>query len=322
MSAMIPNETQQPNLDLYGCTRKGRDRSAHSDEFLVAELKRAVRVHHASRSELDDSRKFGDNLAHVLLVADATDSPKGENNVGRLVMDEVMEDLLHALPWTPELDVDAEAHLRQELKETMRRCNRQVQEAARRVPARSDMAATMTMAFVRWPLAFLLHAGNCRAYLIRDQEIRQLTHDHTLAQQMVDQGDLDADEAETSRFASILWNAMGGDSKVRADLTVHRMQGGDSLLLCTQPLTTHLSDEHIRCIVQAHETAEGAAEELTRTVAGIGAKDDVTIALMRCGEHEASRVSSNDGEPMPSLSAGAAQEIPEPFASLSLPRDS
>lgn len=275
-------DNQEPKfVDTFGCSHIGNERSENGDQFMVAELKRSARVHHASKSQLDDTRRFGANQAHVLLVADGVSGQSGAKRASSLVVDEVMESILNAVPWTPDLDVESEAQLRHELKETVVRCNEQVTDAARTQPEKSDMASTLAMAFVRWPTAFVVHAGDSRAYLIRRGKIERLTTDHTFAQQLVDEGGMDPESAETSRFANVLWNAVGGDDRVKPELTMKTLQRGDTLLLCSDGLTSHLSDEAIRHIVESEDSAERACEELVKMVTGIGGHDDVTVAIAR-----------------------------------------
>jgi len=275
------NHNESMFVDTFGCSVTGKERDVNSDQFLVAELKRAARVHHASQSKLDDSRRFGANQAHVLLVADGAVDGREARTASSLVVDEVLESILNAVPWTENLDLESEARLRLKLKETVVRCNDQVADTARGVSEASDMASTLTLAFVRWPIGFIVHAGDSRAYLIRAGEIEQLTTDHTLAQQMVEKGALDPEQAETSQFAHMLWNAVGGDHRVKPELTVTRLERGDTLLLCSDGLTSHLNDGVIRRVVESESSVQDACEELVDTVMSLGGPDDVTVAMAR-----------------------------------------
>ena len=278
------NNSEPKHVDTYGCTLIGKDRAVNSDQFLVAELKRAAQVHHASNSNLDDSRRFGANQAHVILVADGVSGQAGARVASNLVVDEVMDSILNAIPWTSDLDVDSETDLRLELKETVERCNEQVTVAAGKMPEKSEMASTLTMAFVRWPTAFIVHAGDSRAYLIGDGAIEQLTTDHTFAQQMVEAGELDPEKAETSRFAKMLWNAVGGDSRVTPELTVRTLKSGDALLLCSDGLTSYLNADSVRHVVESKPSARAACEDLVGMIKSIGGHDDVTVAMARFEE--------------------------------------
>jgi len=307
--------TPQPiAIDTYGCSRTSKRGSKNGDQFLIAELKRAARVSHASRKQLDHSRRFGAQQAHVLLVANGVNGQPGASGV---VIDEVMESILNAVPWTPDLDVESEATLRHELKETLVRCNDHVIDAARRVPASPDMVTTVTMAFVRWPIAFIVHAGDSRAYLIRDGHIEQLTTDHTFAQQLVEDGELDPDAAETTQFANILWNAVGGDNNVTPELSTKILRSSDSLLLCSDGLSRHLSDGAIRYLVESKCSARDACEELIGTVASIGGHDNATVAMARFeDELEQGAVAT----PPPGRdAAAAAREIPRPAIDTGVP---
>ena len=303
------DNTDSRRVDTFGCSEIGKGHSVNGDQFVVAELKRAARVHHASKSSLDDSRRFGANQAHVLLVADGVSGHESARRASSLVVDEVMESILNAVPWSQELDVESEADLRQELEKTVQRCNEQVTDAALKAPEQSEMASTLTMAFVRWPTAFIVHAGASRAYLVRRGEIEQLTTDHTFAQQMVEDGELDAEKAETTRFADMLWNAVGGDSRVKPELTTKTLKAGDALLLCSDGLTSHLSDGAIRHLVESKSTAKEACEELVDMVTSIGGHDDVTVAMARFEEeamHPAPAVEA------PERIGAVAVDVPEP----------
>lgn len=296
-------------VDSFGCSKIGRDRETNADQFVVAELKRAARVHHASRPNLDDSRHFGANQAHVLVVADGVSDEVGAKIASSLVVDEVLESVLNGLPWTRELDVDSEANLRSALKKTVVRCNEQVSNATNTLPSSTDIASTLTMAFVRWPHAFVVHAGDSRAYLVRKNQIEQLTTDHTFAQQMVEDGSLSEEQAETSRFANMLWNAVGGDSRVEPELTVKTLQPGDSLLLCTDGLTSYLNDDAIQHLVSTERSSEAACSELVNMVTAIGGDDDVTVAMARFEDEIEAKVAA-DQAPRP-IARGRARRQPK-----------
>ena len=313
LSCAMTNTTSNSEpkyVDTFGCTHIGKDRAVNSDQFMVAELKRAAQVHHASNSNLDHSRRFGANQAHVILVADGVSGQSGARIASGLVVDEVMESILNAVPWTPDLDVESEVDLRQELKKTVVRCNDQVTDAARKTPERSDMASTLTMAFVRWPTAFIVHAGDSRAYVVGDGEIEQLTTDHTFAQQMVEAGELDPEKVETSRFANMLWNAVGGDSSVTPELTTKTLKSGDALLLCSDGLTSYLSADSIRHIVESKTSAREVCEELVGMVKSIGGHDDVTVTMARF-EEEVKEV-ANSAEMPTRDNTAVAVKVPKP----------
>lgn len=279
--ASTSNNSEPKHVDTFGCSLTGKDRDVNGDQFMVAELKRTAQVHHASNANLDGSRRFGANQAHVIVVADGVSGQPGAQVASSLVVDEVMESNLNAIPWTADLEIDSELGIRKALKQMVARCHELITDAAEKMPEKSKMASTITMAFVRWPTAFIVHAGDSRAYFVGDREIEQLTTDHTLAQQMVEAGELDPEKAETSRLANMLWNAVGGDSKVTPELTTKTLKSGDALLLCSDGLTKYLNADSIRQVSESKTSAREACEDLVRMVKGMGAHDDVTVAMAR-----------------------------------------
>ena len=74
------------------------------------------------------------------------------------------------------------------------------------------MGTTLTMAYVCWPLLYVVHVGDSRCYLLRGSRLRQITHDHTVAQQLVEEGVLSESDVEGSRWSHVLWNVVGGGS--------------------------------------------------------------------------------------------------------------
>lgn len=305
MTSMTKDSSSR-RVDTFGCSRTGAGHAVNGDQFLVAELKRAAQVHHASQSNLDDSRHFGANQAHVLLVADSSSAKPGRRSASSLVIDEVMDSILNVVPWSRDLDVVAEAALRQQLKKTVMRCNDEISKVALTMDDSGEMASTMTMAFVRWPTAFIVHAGDSRAFLLRDEDIEQLTTDHTFAQQMVDEGHMDPDRADTSRLARMLWNAVGGDSKVTPELTVKALRPGDSLLLCSGGLATSLDRNVIRDLCAAKTTSRKVCEELVRVAVREGSQDDLTAAMARFEEE--AEVLAADAPPDTKVQAEARTE--------------
>jgi protein phosphatase len=147
-------------------------------------------------------------------------------------------------------------------------------------PQRRGMGTTLTMAYVVWPRLYVVHAGDSRCYLLRYPHFRQITHDHTVAQKLVDAGEIEANDAETSQWSHVLWNVLGGDveeihpSVYRADLRL-----GDMLLLCTDGLTKHVLDETICEMLAESNSAERACHDLVAAANDAGGSDNVTVVV-------------------------------------------
>ena len=106
-----------------------------------------------------------------------------------------------------------------------------------------------------------------------------------MAQRLVDKGTLEADEAESSRFGHMLWNAVGGDESVSPELTSVRLRPGDALLLCSDGVTSHVSEDAIASVISSSDSAEEVCDELMRRVDHASGRDDATVAYARFQDH-------------------------------------
>ena len=107
------------------------------------------------------------------------------------------------------------------------------------------MGTTMTVALVEGSVVTIGHVGDSRAYLLRDDQLTQLTQDHSLVAELVRSGRLSAKEAESHPRRSVITRALGTDSEVEVDVLSLRAQDRDIFLLCSDGLTSMVSDEEI-----------------------------------------------------------------------------
>jgi protein phosphatase len=128
--------------------------------------------------------------------------------------------------------------------------------------------------------AFIGHVGDSRAYLLHDGTLRQVTHDHTQAQQLVDAG-LFASVAETPRsMRHTLINCLGGSYEdVQVETHHVPLAHGDRLLLCTDGLTDMLSDAEIALILNQQPAPTDACQALVDAALDHGGRDNVTVVL-------------------------------------------
>ena len=131
------------------------------------------------------------------------------------------------------------------LIKTLLSANRFVFQKALREEELAGMGTTAVCALVRSGRVYLCHAGDSRAYLYRDGQLAQLTHDHSYVQELVDCGTITAEEAEHHPQKNIITRALGVDYRLDPEFTSVPVQKGDMLLLCTDGLTNVLPKEKI-----------------------------------------------------------------------------
>lgn len=284
-------------IETHGASTASRsDGREPVEQFLVGRLHRAFEIDASSQSDLEDQCVDGPEQGHVLVVTDSRPAAgDGSRGAGKIALDTVVESALREVSWAPTLDLDAEAKLRTELRDCVEACDERVTEARR--PAGSPSLASgaaMTMAMVRWPTAFIVHAGNTRAYIVRDGEVDCVTTDHVVRERDVDASHGEAPAA--SRFGELLWNGIGGAGDVAPEIITERLEPGDHLLICSDGLARSVSDADIGEIVTGSPTAEEACNRLLVAARDNGAADPVTVALARIDEADVTASLSADAE--------------------------
>ncbi len=159
-----------------------------------------------------------------------------------------------------------------------------IYQASREDTRYDGMGTTLTAAFVKDDLAIIGHAGDSRAYLIRDGEIRQLTDDHSLVAEQVRDGTITPEEARTSPDRSIVTRSIGTDPKVSPDIYQQKLKEGDVLLLCTDGLTDLVRDEEILAVALNTKSVEQACDNLVALANQRGGHDNVTVVGLEIGE--------------------------------------
>ena len=138
-------------------------------------------------------------------------------------------------------------------------------------------------ALLRGKTAFVVNVGDSRAYLIRGDEITRITHDHSVVQTLVENGDITAEEARTHPNRNLITRALGPDETTLCDAFDVSFAHGDKILLCTDGLVVTATDEEICRIVCADKRAEEKLDDLIALAKAQGAPDNVTAVLI---EHE------------------------------------
>jgi PPM family protein phosphatase len=179
-----------------------------------------------------------------------------------------------------------------------RRVDDLIQEANRRVYQRqsedaslSGMGTTMTVALLEEGHVWIGHVGDSRAYLVRDGGLEQLTEDHSLVAELVRSGRLSPEEADSHPQRSVVTRALGTDPDVDVDTFSIAAKPGDLFLLCSDGLTSMVSDEGILEEIRRHrEDLRAAAKALVRAANKGGGEDNITVVFFELqGDEDATQ---------------------------------
>jgi protein phosphatase len=170
---------------------------------------------------------------------------------------------------------------------------------------RAGMGTTLTAAYLDGEEIVVAHVGDSRAYLWREGELTRLTRDHSLVDELVRRGKLTEEEAAEHPQRSIITRALGPEPDVEVDTRTYRGQDGDVLLLCSDGLTSMISEQLIAGILRGADGIEAAGRELVDAANAAGGRDNITVVLFRLEE-------SPEGAPPPGGSPAATEALEQP----------
>ncbi|WP_086727081.1 MerR family transcriptional regulator, partial [Streptomyces carpinensis] len=142
-----------------------------------------------------------------------------------------------------------------------------------------DAGTTLTALLWTGSQLALVHIGDSRAYLLRDGELFLITHDHTVVQEMLDEGRLTAEEATTHPQRSLLLKALGGGAPPVPDLRLHDPLPGDRYLLCSDGLTGVVPEERIRALLTGGQGPDDCVRALTEAANDAGGPDNISCVV-------------------------------------------
>jgi PPM family protein phosphatase len=170
-----------------------------------------------------------------------------------------------------------------QLTRILREANRRIYELAVSDDSHRGMGTTVTAAKVTGNQVSLGHVGDSRAYRLRDGELEQVTRDHSLVAELERSGQITPEAAEHHPQRSIITRALGPEPDVQVDTYTLAGRDGDLFLICSDGLTSMISDDELASILRSSDTLEEAADSLVRAANQSGGKDNITVVLFRLG---------------------------------------
>jgi serine/threonine protein phosphatase PrpC len=216
----------------------------------------------------EDSAIYGANL---IAVADGMGGHAG-GEVASAIAINALAQLLPVIT-DPDIDIDSREDLFLNITYEI---DSQILEKSKQNPELAGMGTTLTALNISGNNVELLHIGDSRCYRYRDNKLEQLSYDHTVMQELLDQGRLTPEEVFDHPQRSLLTQALMGDSGLDPILVSYEIKAGDQFLLCSDGLTNLLSDYEIGKIIES-KSGDDVITALITEVKAKGAPDNITI---------------------------------------------
>jgi serine/threonine protein phosphatase PrpC len=269
-------------IETAGLTDIGKRRRGNEDQFLIAELNKSLLVESSSLQLDRHARVHGMSHGRLLLVADGMGGHQAGGQASLLAVDLLINQLVNGFHWPLQLDVAERDNFVQALQRMVQKTHSLILQASASDGRLRGMGTTLTLAYILWPMMYVAHAGDSRCYLIRDGQARQLTRDHTVTSQLVEQG-MSEEQADQSGWGHVLYNALGAEG-IELLVEVHcvQLQYGDCVVLCSDGLTRYVKADELSGLLQMELELHEACRSLVELANFRGGVDNITVVCARC----------------------------------------
>jgi protein phosphatase len=194
-------------------------------------------------------------------------------------------------------DVDSDG-FREGLIEAVAHVNREVKEISRAKAGISGMGATLVVVVVRHGKAMIAHMGDSRVYLLRRGELQQVTVDHSVIQVLIETGEVKPEDAASHPARGRITRCIGMGSDAQPEMRILDLEHGDRLMLCSDGLTSMVSDKDIERIMSAEAKPQDACKKLIAAANAAGGQDNITVVIIeaRSAESETSVFGDSSGQ--------------------------
>ncbi len=263
-------------------------------------MRKQLALRYAARSDIGLIRQGNEDSgyagAHMLVVADGM----GGHAAGELAS-------ATAIATFAELDRDPPGdQVLTALADAVDYTHEELSRVIAGSPDFAGMGTTITAISWEGDRLALIHVGDSRAYLLRDGELHQLTHDHTYVQTLVDSGRITRGEAAVHEKRNLLMKALDGLHPVEPDLSMREVRAGDRFLLCTDGLSGILTDAQLQPLL-SHGDPTGAVTALVEKALEAGAPDNVTCLVADVIEAATDVVTASGNTSIPVVVGAAAE---------------
>lgn len=208
------------------------------------------------------------NLPNLLVVADGMGGHKAGEYASRFAVEAVCESVKGNVQKEPEAII----------REAITYANLKLLEAARQDARMHGMGTTLVVATVIDRTLYFANVGDSRLYLLND-DIRQLSKDHSLVQEMVRLGGIRQEDAKHHPDKNVITRAVGAKEKVEIDFFEYRLKKGDIILMCTDGLSNMVEDEEIFRIVKQSRDVVETVEQLIERAKDNGGSDNIGVVV-------------------------------------------
>jgi serine/threonine protein phosphatase PrpC len=273
----VPRDNE---IDVYGLTHPGKMRKDNQDHFLICSLRKQMVLRQTSLPKASHFEMEPERIASLAMVADGVGGSAKGAEASRIALEAVTRYVTSSMRCYYAQHSADDREFCRALQDGALQCHQQLLREGETNPEYHGMATTLTLYLGIWPKGYLLQVGDSRGYLLRHGELTQITHDQTMAQELVDMGVLPESRVSASPFANTLTSAIGGKETAPV-VTPFEMSWGDVLLLCSDGMTRHVPHDQLQDRLRSMTSARQVCEDLMQDALDAGGSDNITLVVGR-----------------------------------------
>ena len=210
------------------------------------------------------------HLSNLFLVADGMGGHNAGDYASRYTIETIVDEISKSNDESPVFV----------LEKAIKRANSLIRQKSEEEMELNGMGTTVVAATIEGNKLCVANVGDSRLYIINNREIRQITRDHSLVEEMVRMGGLKREMARNHPDKNIITRAIGALDDVDVDFFEVRLNKGDTILMCSDGLSNMIEDEEIRMIMQGQRDIVEKAESLVKAANNNGGKDNIAVVLV------------------------------------------
>jgi serine/threonine protein phosphatase PrpC len=278
--ATADRKPRDDEIDVYGLTHPGKLRTENQDHFLICALRKQMVVNLTSLPDAEELLAGSERLTLLMMVADGVGGGSKGEEASRIALEDVTKYVSHGMRCYYAAGSADDREFFEALQEGALQCHAELLRRGEEDPEYRGMATTLTLYLGVWPRAYLLQVGDSRCYLLQNGVLRQVTRDQTMAQELIDLGVMTPAAAVGTRYERTLSSSIGGRQTAPV-VTRFDLAWDTVVLLCSDGLTKHVSDQRIGEQLRRMTSAKQVCEDLLQDALEDGGTDNISLIVRR-----------------------------------------
>ena len=217
------------------------------------------------------SPKLQGNMPNLFIVADGMGGHNAGDYASKYTVDTIVSEIKKSFEKNPTIII----------KKAIQIANKGVRQKASEDTTLYGMGTTVVVATIIGRYLQVANVGDSRLYIVSPDEIKQITKDHSLVEEMVRLGGIAREDARLHPDKNIITRAIGARDEVEVDFFTVELKPYDTILMCSDGLSNMLEDEEIKQIIDQNKGIGETAEDLVRAANNNGGKDNIAVVLIK-----------------------------------------